>query len=193
MDGHGKLRILAISGSLRKKSYNTAALEALRELSPPDFEIVAHSLRGIPMFDQDEYEAGGFPPPVVALLEAVDRADGIVIASPEFNHSVSGALKNAIDWLSRKKPVPLVDKPVAIVSAATSPNGGIRGQYALRLILQPLEAQALLMPEVVIGRAQDKVDADGRLADEATRTALAAQMTAFRRWILRLRPVPATA
>jgi chromate reductase len=193
MDGDGKLRILTISGSLRKKSYNTAALEALHELAPQDFEIVFHDLRGLPMFDQDEYEATGLPPGAVALVEAVQRADGIVIASPEFNHSVSGSLKNAIDWLSRVKPVPLVDKPVAIVSAATSPNGGIRGQYALRLILQPLEAQVLLMPEVFIGGAKNKVDADGRLVDEATRTALTAQMVAFRRWIRRLQAAVAPA
>lgn len=187
------MRILTISGSLRKMSYNTAALEALRELSPPDFELVFHPLNGIPMFDQDDYETTGYPPEAKALIEAIERADGIVIATPEFNHAPTGALKNAIDWISRCKPVPLVDKPVAIVSAATSPNGGIRGQYALRLILQPLEAQALLMPEVFIGSAKGKFDAAGRLTDEPTRAALAAQMIAFRRWILRLRPaaVPA--
>ena len=188
MEGHGALRILTISGSLRKKSYNTAALEALRELSPPDFEFVFHPLNGIPMFDQDDYEASGYPAEATALIDAVKAADGIVIASPEFNHAPTGALKNAIDWISRCKPVPLVDKPVAIISAATSPNGGIRGQYALRLILQPLEAQALLMPEVFIGSAKAKYDAGGRLVDEPAREALKAQMAAFRRWILRLRP-----
>lgn len=187
MDGRdGRLRILAISGSLRKKSYNTAALDALRELAPDDLAIAMHSLREIPMFDQDDWEEHGYPPIVTRLIEAIEQADGIVIASPEYNHSVTGALKNAIDWVSRRKPVPFVDKPVAILSVATGAHGGIRAQYHLRLILQPLEAQTLLSPEVFIPRAKDKFDAEGRLVDEPTRTALAELLVAFRHWILRL-------
>ncbi len=181
-----RLRLVGISGSLRRASYNTATLVAMGELAPPDVEVVIEPLNGIPMFNDDDFAADGFPPVVAHLRAAVERADGIIIASPEYNHSMSGALKNAIDWLSRK-PVSIAGKPVVIVSAAGSLLGGSRGQYDVRKVLQPLEALTLLMPEVFIGRAQEKFDANGRLTDEATRKVVAEQLVAFREWILRLR------
>jgi chromate reductase, NAD(P)H dehydrogenase (quinone) len=180
------MRLIGISGSLRRASYNTATLVALGEVAPPDIEVVIVPLNGIPMFNEDDFAADGFPSSVAHLRGEIERADGVVIASPEFNHSMSGALKNAIDWISRK-PVSFSGKPVTIVSAAGSLLGGSRGQYHLRNVLQPLEALVLGMPEVFIGRAKEKFDAEGRLTDEATRKVLAEQMVVFREWILRLR------
>lgn len=180
------MRLLGISGSLRRASYNTAALLAMGEVAPAGVEVVIAPLNGIPMFNEDDFAADGFPPSVAHLRGEVERADGIIIASPEYNHSMSGALKNAIDWLSRK-PVSVYGKPVTIVSAAGSLLGGSRGQYDLRKVLQPLEALVLAMPEVFIGRAKDKFDTHGRLTDEATRKVLEEQMVVFREWILRLR------
>jgi chromate reductase, NAD(P)H dehydrogenase (quinone) len=182
----GRLRLVGISGSLRRASYNTAALVAMGELAPPDVEVAIVPLNGIPMFNDDDFAADGFPPVVAQLRAEVERADGIIIASPEYNHSMTGALKNAIDWLSRK-PVSIYGKPVAIVSAAGSLLGGSRGQYDVRKVLQPLEALVLAMPEVFIGRAQEKFDAQGRLTDAATRKVVAEQLAVFREWILRLR------
>jgi chromate reductase len=181
-----RLRIIGISGSLRRASYNTATLVAMGEVAPPGVELHVVPLNGIPMFNDDDFAADGFPPSVAHLRAEVEAADGIVLASPEYNHSVSGALKNAIDWLSRK-PVSVAGKPVCIVSAAGSLLGGSRAQYDLRKILQPLESFVLPMPEVFIGRAQEKFDPNGRLIDAATRTVLENQMNVFREWILRLR------
>jgi len=181
-----RLRIVGISGSLRRASYNTATLVAMRELAPPDMAVAIVPLNAIPMFNDDDFAADGFPPSVAHLRSEVEGADGVILASPEYNHSMTGALKNAIDWLSRK-PVSIYGKPVCIVSAAGSLLGGSRAQYDLRKVLQPLEALVLAMPEVFVGRAQDKFDTAGRLVDDATRTVLANQMNVFREWILRLR------
>ena len=132
-----RLRLVGISGSLRRASYNTATLAAMAELAPAGVELHVVPLNGIPMFNDDDFAADGFPSSVAHLRAEIEAADGLVIASPEFNHSISGALKNAIDWLSRK-PVSVAGKPVCIVSAASSLLGGSRAQYDLRKILQPL-------------------------------------------------------
>jgi chromate reductase len=185
------LRILAICGSLRRNSYNLWTLGALAELAPAaDMALQIVRLNGIPVFNQDDLDADGYPAIVQQFQADIEAADGIIICTPEYNHSYSGALKNAIDWLPRKPPI-FGGKSMAIVSVATSPMGGSRAQYDLRKVLQPLDPFVLNTPEVFVGQAQSKFDAEGQLTDAATRTQLEALLSAFHTWILRLRaPVP---
>lgn len=181
------LRILAICGSLRTASYNLAALAVLPELSPPDFAVQILRLLEIPMFNQDALDAHGYPPEVQRFRADLVAADGIVIATPEYNYSVPGVLKNALDWLAGK-PSLIAGKPVTVFSVAPNPIGGSRAQLDLRKILQALGALVLAQPETTIGLAREKFDVAGGLTDETARAALAAQMAAFREWILLLQP-----
>ncbi|WP_426958499.1 NADPH-dependent FMN reductase [Muricoccus radiodurans] len=181
-------RILAISGSLRRGSHNTAALRAAAELAPEGVTVELYGgLRDIPPYDDDLRTGSGYPAPVQALREAVAAADALLIASPEYNYSVSGVLKNAIDWVSRPPAQAFDGKPVAVLGAATGLLGTARMQYDLRRILAGLNAFVLNKPEVMIMQSANRFDADGRLTDEATRTLLAAQVAALRDWALRLR------
>lgn len=183
------LRILGICGSLRRHSYNHIALRATGELMPAGMRLHEASLADIPLYSQDIEEAG-LPPAVLKLQQALLDADAVLIASPEYNFSVTGVLKNAIDWLSRTKPQPWKDKPVAIVSATQGPVGGARNQYELRKILGCLEAIVLPRPEVFINFCHTKFDAQGQLSDEATRKAVTDQQAAFERWIRRVSAPP---
>ena len=123
---------------------------------------------------------------MLQLAAEVRAADALLFASPEYNFSVSGVLKNAIDWLSRVPDQPFKDKPAAIISAAPGPLGGGRQQYELRKILGCLDVVVLLKPEVYINLAGSKFDAEGNLTDAATRKVLTAQMAAFAGWIARV-------
>lgn len=183
----GALNVVGISGSLRERSYNTALLHALGELAPAEFAISVHRINAIPLFNADDFEAHGLPAPVVALRGIVTAADAVIVASPEYNHSMSGAFKNTLDWLSRK-PAVLAGKPVLILSATTSPVGGARVQYDVRRVIESVYAHVLAMPEVFLGRANEKFDDGGRLHDPEAREALTRQLLAFRDWIVRLRP-----
>jgi chromate reductase len=179
------LRVLGIAGSLRKGSYNRALLRAAIELAPAELEIRPFERLGeFPLFDAD-LEARGVPEPVAALKAAMREADGILIATPEYNHSIPGILKNAIDWASRPGGHPAYDgKPVGIIGATPGRGATIRAQAALR---QSLGADAFLLgkPEVLIAQAAGKFDAEGRLTDEATRRVLQAFLEAFAVWIRR--------
>lgn len=141
------MKVLAICGSLRAGSFNRLALHAARELMPAGMEIEIADLKGIPLFDGDDF-AKGFPTEVAALREKVRAADGVLIASPEYNFSVSGVLKNAIDWVSRGADQPFVYKPIAILSATMGPVGGARSQYELRKVFVFLQGMVLQKPEV---------------------------------------------
>jgi chromate reductase len=187
MESHPTLRVLAICGSLRKKSFNLSVLRACAELAPPELKVEIARLNAIPMFNQDDWEESGMPAPAEELRKAIVASDGVVISTPEYNHGVSGCLTNAIDWMSRSDPVPFEGKPVAILSATSGALGGARVQYELRNHLLPLEAWTLAQPEVFIGRAHTKVDGEGNFNDEVTRKAIAAQMSVFRDWILRFK------
>lgn len=178
------LRILGLSGSLRRGSYNHHALHAAGELMPAGLVLEVQSLADVPLYNQD-LEENGLPPAVAGLCERLLACDGLLIASPEYNFSVTGVLKNALDWLSRCRPQPLKDKPVAILSATQGPVGGARNQYELRKILGCLEALVLPRPEIFIGLCHTRFDAEGRLTDAATRQLLAEQMAAFERWAIR--------
>jgi chromate reductase len=179
------LRVLAICGSLRKASYNRAVLNALVDLAPADFELTTFFLDAIPMFNEDDLDVNGYPAVVQSFRSDIAAADGIVIATPEYYHSVPGVLKNAIDWTGGKPSV-FNDKPVAIVSAAPGLHGGLRAQYDLREVLQALGGLVLARPEVSVGSAERKFDPSGKLIDEGTRLALEAWLSAFSNWIARL-------
>ena len=178
-------KILGICGSLRKKSYNRSALLAAAELMPSNMQLAIANYDTVPLFNQDVQDQG-IPVAVTQLAEEVRAADALLIASPEYNFSVSGVLKNAIDWLTRVPVQPFKDKPVALMSATAGPVGGARHQYEVRKILGGLDALVLTRPEVFINLCQSKFDAGGRLVDAAARKAVADQMLAFERWIARV-------
>ncbi|TNV75576.1 hypothetical protein FGO68_gene14943 [Halteria grandinella] len=173
--------ILAISGSLRKASTNTGALRAAQALAP-NLNITIASIADVPLYNGD-IEAQGIPAPVQSLSKQITQADGLILACPEYNYSVSGVLKNTIDWLSRVQPNPLSKKPVAILSSAASIGGGARCQYDLRKILVFQNSLTLTQPEVMIGQNYLKFDKDGNLTDEETKKFLDKQLKAFAEWI----------
>ncbi len=176
------LDIVGLCGSLRKASLNRAALRLAGESMPSTMTLDIVDWREFPVFDGDVF-ALGLPAPVAALRERIRRADGVVVATPEYNFSVPGGLKNVLDWLSRGDDQPWTLKPVAILSASTGPVGGARVQYDLRKVMLFLNAAVLTKPEVFIGAAAGKFDADGRCTDETTRKFVGAQMVAFQQWI----------
>jgi chromate reductase, NAD(P)H dehydrogenase (quinone) len=165
------LTILGIAGSLRKGSYNRAALKAAQQLAPQGVKVEIFDLNGVPGFNQDEEQN---PPAQVAELKArIRAADAILLVTPEHNYSVPGVLKNAIDWASRPYgDSAWDDKPVAILGASVGFTGTARAQYHLRQSFVFLNMHPLNRPEVMIGNAQEKFDANGNLTDEKTRQAI---------------------
>lgn len=172
--------ICAIAGSLRQASFNRALLRAAVELAPAGMELVVFDrLRDLPHYDGD-LEAAGVPEPVAALRAAIGGADGLLIATPEYNYSIPGVLKNAIDWASRPASASvLAKKPCAIMGASGGPYGTVRGQLALRQSLLCTDTQVLVKPELMVPRAQDKFDAALNLVDEPTRLQLAKLLAAL--------------
>lgn len=180
------VRILGISGSLRKASYNTAALRAAQQLLPPDTTLDIFDIASIPMYNDDVREQG-WPAPVQALREAIANADAILLSSPEYNYSIPGVLKNAIDWASRPPSQPFDGKPIAIMGATPGAIGTARMQYHLRQVFVFLNGMVLNKPEVMIGAANAKFDADGNLTDQATREHLQKMLAALVDWTRRLK------
>jgi len=158
--------ILAISGSLRSDSYNTAALRAAQELAPDGMTIDIATLDGIPLYNADEEKAGGFPEAVAMLRERLAGADGFLVATPEYNFSVPGVLKNALDWLSRGES-PLQHKPTAILGAGGR-MGTVRAQMNLRQMFLHDHLYVVDEPEVFIDRASEKFT-EGELTDDRAR------------------------
>jgi chromate reductase len=160
------MRVLGISGSLRRESYNTALLRHAGELieaEGAEFEMY-DGLRTIPPFDEDDEVESG-PVAVARLRAAVARADAVFIATPEYNSSIPGALKNALDWLSRPFATNVMrNKPVAVVGASTGMFGAVWAQAELRKVLGAMGAR-VVEGEAVVGHAMDRFDADGRLND----------------------------
>jgi chromate reductase len=179
--------VLGMCGSLREKSFNLMALKVAGELMPPGMKLKITAIGDLPLYNFDVQQKG-FPASVNRLRDEVLAADALLFASPEYNWTVSAPLKNVIDWLSRFKPaVPFENKPAAVISATQGPLGGARGQYDLRRILDGLGVHWLRKPEIFIGMAQNKFDAEGRLIDEPTRKIMTEQMAAFRDWIGRVK------
>ncbi|MCS7050657.1 MAG: NAD(P)H-dependent oxidoreductase [Thermomicrobium sp.] len=180
------LRILGIPGSLRRHSYNRGLLLAARELAPPGVVIDLYELHALPLYDQD-LETAGPPPSVLAFKQAIAEADALLIATPEYNWSVPGPLKNAIDWASRPPATsPLRRKPVGIMGAATGPAGTIRAQLALRQIFASTESYVLPKPDLFVREAAALFH-DGRLVDQQTRERLRELLEALVAWTRRFR------
>jgi chromate reductase len=179
------IRILGIAGSLRRQSYNRAALRAATQLAPQGTTIETFELDGLPGFSEDEEKNP--PARVVDLKKRIRAADAILFVTPEYNYSVPGVLKNAIDWASR----PYGDsawagKPAAIMGASIGNIATARAQYHLRQIMVFLNMFPLNQPEVMIGNASERFDKDGNLTDESTREHIRKQLAALVAWTQRL-------
>ncbi|WP_275711759.1 NADPH-dependent FMN reductase [Dechloromonas hankyongensis] len=160
--------ILGIVGSLRRSSYNGFAMKAALELLPENVDLTVIDLHGIPVFNQDEEMSP--PPAVVEFKQKILAADAILFATPEYNYSVPGGLKNAIDWASRPYGQSAwKGKTAAIMGVSVGNFGTARAQYDLRKILVTLEMPAVVQPEVMIGNATERFDDNGRLTDERSR------------------------
>jgi len=183
------LNVLVICGSLRKGSYNAALTRALPALAPPEMKLItAPSFATFPFYNADVQDASGFPAPVTAFAEAIRAADGVLFVTPEYNWSIPGALKNAIDWVSRMKDQPFKDKPVAIQSASQGPLGGARMQYHLRMALTFSDALLFGRPEIFVGNAASKFDKDTlELKDQPTKDIVKQQLAAFAKFIVRMK------
>ena len=175
------MRILAISGSLRRDSHNTRLLRAAVDLLPPGAELEvldSDVLRAIPHYDED-LRAGGEPLAVTALRRQVTRADAILVATPEYNHSLPSALKNAIDWLSRPlAESPFKGKDVAVIGASTGMFGAVWAQAEARKVLGAVGAR-VSDAELPVVHADEQFDEHGSLTDPALRAALAEQLAAL--------------
>jgi len=162
------MKILGISGSLREGSFNTALLRAAQHLAPSGMEIEIFSLASIPIYN-DDVRLAGFPPEVAQFREAIRSADGLIIASPEYNRSVPGMLKNAIDWASRPPEQPFAGKPIAIMGVSNGALGAAFANHHLRQIFVYMDARMVNGPEVMIGEAKTKFDASLNLVHDPTR------------------------
>ena len=178
-------QIVGIAGSLRQASFNRALLRAATELAPATLRITTHDLLAIPLYNGD-VETVEVPRAVLALREAVQAADGLLIATPEYNHGVPGVLKNTIDWLSRPpRASALNGKPAAIMGATPGVGGTARGQSQLRQAFVFTNTYAMAQPEVLVAKANEKFDASGTLTDQPTREFLGKFLAAFAAWIER--------
>ncbi len=175
------IHVLGFAGSLRKGSYNRALLQAASELLPAGMSLEVFDLTPIPLYNAD-LEAAGEPEPVQQFKERIAAADALLIATPEYNYSIPGVLKNALDWASHPaRSSPLNGKPVAILGAGGM-FGTVRAQQHLRLIAVHNDMRVLNKPEVYISRPREKFDADGRLTDEPTRERIRTLLQALADW-----------
>ncbi len=161
------MKVLGISGSLRKASFNSMALRAAQKLAPAGMEISIADISQFPMYN-DDVRLAAEPAVVTALKAQVRAADAILLVSPEFNFSIPGVLKNTLDWLSRPPEPPFDGKTVAIMGAAPGQVGTARMQYHLRQVMVFMNAFVVNKPEVFINHCAGKFNAEGKLTDEAT-------------------------
>jgi chromate reductase, NAD(P)H dehydrogenase (quinone) len=182
-----QLSVISICGSLRKGSFNRMVLNALPGLAPAGMTIKeAPPFTELPLYNFDIQNSSGFPAPVNTLADAIRAADGVIFVTPEYNFSIPGGLKNAIDWVSRLQNQPFAGKPVAIQSASPGPLGGGRVQYDLRRMMVFLDALTLNKPEIFIGGCAQKFDErTGEIKDETTRNFIKQQLEAFAKFIER--------
>ena len=179
------INVICICGSLRKASYNRMVMNALPALAPEGMKLAeAPPFAEFSLYNADAQEASGVPPAVQKLADAVRAADGVIFNSPEYNFSIPGGLKNAIDWVSRVKDQPFAGKPVAIQSATNGPLGGGRMQYDLRRSMIFLDAVTLNKPEIFIGNCSTRIDAKtGQITDQQTVGFIRQQLAAFAKFI----------
>jgi chromate reductase len=184
-----QFNVLVIVGSLRKGSFNASVARALPSLAPPELKLTpaAVSFGKFPIYNADDQAATGIPADVAAWCDAIRKADGVIIVSPEYNWSIPAGLKNAIDWASREKEVCFTNKPVALQSASGGQMGGGRMQYHLRMALTAIDAQMFGKPEVFVNFAAKKVDEKGELNDQAVKDVIKQQLAAFAKFIARVK------
>jgi chromate reductase len=184
-----QLKVLVICGSLRKRSYNAALTRALPALAPPEMKLItAPPIDSFPLYNADIHDASGFPGPAEDLAAAIRDADGVLFVTPEYNWSMPGVLKNAIDWVSRMKDQPFKEKPVAIQSASQGPLGGARMQYHWRMSMTFLNAFIFGTPEVFVGLAASKFDKETlALTDQPTKDIVKVQLAAFAKFIAKMK------
>jgi chromate reductase len=185
------LNVISICGSLRKASFNAALARMLPSLAPPGLSITpAPAWDKFPVYNADIQNSTGFPAEVIAWCDAIRAADAVIIVSPEYNWSIPGGLKNAIDWSSRLKDVPFKDKPVALQSCSGGLLGGARMQYHLRMTLTTLDAFMFGKPEVFVNFSANKFDAKTlALTDQPTIDLVKQQLAGFEKFIRRLNGV----
>ena len=182
-----QLKVLGVCGSLRRGSYNRMALTAACGLVPAGMTLdIYDGLAEIPPYNDDVREKG-YPANVQALRDRIAASDAVLFATPEYNYSLPGVLKNAIDWASRPPSQPFDGKPVAIMGASMGLFGTARAQYHLRQVCVFVNAYPVNRPEVMIAQAQNKFDKDGRLTDEPTRKFIADLMQSLADWTQRLK------
>lgn len=180
------LTFLGVAGSLRRASFNRGLIRAAVELAPVGTQVVPYELDAIPMFNAD-VESEGDPAAVTEFKGAIAAADGLLIATPEYNHCVPGVLKNAIDWASRpSRRSVLTGKPVAIMGASSGRGGTARAQAHLRDGLAYTNGFVLPLPEVLVGVAGERFDAEGNLTDEDTREEVRDLLVSLGAWTRRL-------
>lgn len=180
------IKILGISGSLRKGSYNTAALRAARKLVPKGATMETFDIASIPLYNED-VKVAGFPPSVQDLRNRIAAADALLIVTPEYNYSVPGVLKNAIDWASRPPDQPFNGKPIAVMGASPGMIGTARAQYHLRQSFVFLNTLFVNKPEVMIAAANTKFDEAGELTDETTKKLIGELLQALTNWAHKLK------
>ncbi len=187
-----RVHVLAFAGSLRKKSYNAGLIRAAVELVPPGMTVEHYDLSSIPLYNAD-LDTENPPVPVLDFKRRIAAADALLIATPEYNYSVSGVLKNAIDWASRRMSVaeasPLTGKPAAIMGAGGR-FGTVRAQSHLRYILLYNDVKVLAKPEIMVVRAWEHFDEQGRLTDEATRKQIGELLAGLQAWTQLLQSTP---
>jgi chromate reductase len=183
------IRVLGIAGSLRQASYNRALLKAAQEAAPDGMVLEAFDLLEVPLYNGD-VEAAGDPTSVAAFKAAIHRADAVLFVTPEYNHGVPGVMKNALDWASRPpQDAALARKPVGIIGASPGITGSARGQSQLRQAFEFTNSYCMPQPELLVFKAHDKFDAQGRLTDEATGKYLRRYLVAFLDWTRRFTSV----
>jgi chromate reductase len=184
------INIIGLSGSLRAGSFNTALLRAAAGLMPEGSQMVVKTIHGIPLYDGDVEAASGVPALVQELGNAIANADGLLLASPEYNNSIPGAFKNTIDWLSRIEDGPrpiFTDKPVALMGASPGPFGTLLAQNAWLSVLRTLETRPWFGGRLLVSRASGVFDGTGQMTDEATKKKLREFLAGF---VGSLRPLP---
>ena len=175
------IKVLGICGSLRKGSFNAMALRVAQGLVPAGMKVDVADISAFPLYNED-VRAQGFPPPVQTFRDQIAAADALLFVTPEYNYSMSGVLKNAIDWASRPPNQPFDGKPVAMMGASGGVLGTARAQYHLRQTCIFLNMFPVNKPEVLIGQAQTKFDAEGRFTDEVGRGLIRDLLIALEQW-----------